>query len=234
MEHSPPTETSILLVEDDPALQRSIQKGLREQDYTVFVAGNLHTARELSAVNEFDLVLLDLGLPDGSGLDFLREYRTKHPSIPVMIMTARNKVPDRIKGLDLGADDYLVKPFDFQELSARIRVQLRRSSSQSLSSITVADLEIDLVRRTISRNGTLIDCTPREFDVLVFLAQSPGVPVSRQVLTTEVWKVRSRMTSMDNVIDVLMSRLRDKIDADHPVKLIHTVRGLGFMLKENK
>lgn len=224
-------DINILLVEDDPSIQRSIKKGLSEQDYQVAVAGSLESARHISLSQNVDLVLLDLGLPDGSGFNFLQEFRSSHPSTPVLIMTARDKIPDKIKGLDLGADDYLVKPFDFQELLARIRAQLRRSTGLSGSSIQVADLEIDLVRRTVKRDDRLIECTPREFDVLVYLARSPGKPISRQVLTTEVWKIKSRMTSMDNVIDVLMSRLREKIDSDSSEKLIHTVRGLGFMLK---
>lgn len=224
--------TTILLIEDDPVLQRSIKRGLSEQDYQVKVAGNLETARRTSLTEDISLVLLDLGLPDGSGFDFLAEFRETHPTTPILIMTARDKVPDKIRGLDLGADDYLVKPFDFQELSARIRAQLRRSTNQTSSNIVLADLEIDLVSRSIRRNAKDIDLSPREFDVLVFLARSSGQPVSRQVLTTEVWKVKSRMTSMDNVIDVLISRLREKIDGDSDHKLIHTVRGLGFMLKD--
>jgi len=224
--------TTILLIEDDPVLRRNIKRGLSEQDYLVLVAGDLETARQFIVKADINLVLLDLGLPDGSGYDFLSEFRNSHPTTPILIMTARDKVLDKIRGLDLGADDYMVKPFDFQELSARIRAQLRRSLSQSGSSISVADLEIDLVHRTVSRNEKEIELTPREYDVLVFMARSPGQPVSRQVLTTEVWKVKSRMTSMDNVIDVLMSRLREKIDGESDHKLIHTVRGLGFMLKD--
>jgi len=222
-----------MLVEDDPVLQHSIRRGLSEQDYQVIVAGNLETARRTSQTEDINLVLLDLGLPDGSGYDFVAEFRATHPTTPILIMTARDKLPDKIRGLDLGADDYLVKPFDFHELSARIRAQLRRSSIPSSTSISVADLEIDLANRSIRRGEKAIELTPRELDVLVFLARSAGKPVSRQVLTAEVWKVKSRMTSMDNVIDVLISRLREKIDDDHDRKLIHTVRGLGFMIKDN-
>lgn len=227
-------DVSILLVEDDDALQRSIKKGLSEQAYTVYVAGTLAEAERLCASEEIGLILLDLGLPDGDGLEFLRAFRGKHPSTPIVIMTARDKVSDKIKGLDLGADDYLVKPFDFHELSARIRAQIRRSSTSSIGTdLNVADLEIDIVRRTVRRADRDIELTPREFDVLVYLARTPGQPVSRQVLATEVWKVRSRMTSMDNVIDVMMSRLREKVDGETGAKLIHTVRGIGFMIRED-
>jgi len=227
------TNANLLLIEDDPALQRSIRRGLSEQGYSIQLAADLASANRLAAEAAFDLVLLDLGLPDGSGYDFLAAFRRNHATTPVIILTALDKIPAKIKGLDLGADDYLVKPFNFQELTARMRAHLRRSTSHAGATIAVADLEIDLVSRTVRRGGQLIECTPREIDVLVFLARSPGQAISREMLTTEVWKVQSRMTSMDNVIDVLMSRLREKIDEGHPVKLIHTVRGLGFMIRES-
>ncbi len=222
----------ILLVEDDPILARNIKLGLTDQGYQVKAAASLEAAQRISREHEIDLLLLDLGLPDGSGFDFLQQFRTSRSGTPVMILTARDEVTDKIKGLDLGADDYLVKPFDFQELSARIRAHLRRSAGQHSSTLGVADLEVDLVKRIVKRDGEAIECTPREFDVLVYLATTPGQVISRQMLMTEVWKVRSRMTSMDNVIDVLMSRLREKIDGGRAVRLIHTVRGLGFMIKE--
>jgi DNA-binding response OmpR family regulator len=225
-------QATILLVEDDPSLQKKIKQGLDEQGYLTLLAGTLMDAHRFISDSNPDCILLDINLPDGTGFELLAEWRKRNVTIPVIIMTAREKVSDKITGLDLGADDYLVKPFDFQELTARIRALLRRSTSQGGSTITLADLEIDLVSRTIKRAGRIIECTPREFDVLVYLAKSPGQAISRQMLMTEVWKVRSRMTSMDNVIDVLISRLREKIDGDRTDRLLHTVRGLGYMMKE--
>lgn len=224
-------QPTILVVEDDAAIQRNIARGLTEQSYRVVAAGTTAEARRLLAHDEVDLVVLDIGLPDGNGLAVLREIRSKGSAIPVILLTARDTVEDKVAGLDLGADDYLAKPYDFQELSARIRAHLRRSTQQASSLLQTGDLAIDLVARTVARAGRIVDCTPREFDVLVHLATFQGQPISRQSLTREVWKVKSRMTSMDNVIDVLMSRLREKIDGDQDHKLIHTVRGLGFMLK---
>lgn len=230
---NPPSAT-ILLVEDDAAIRRTVAKGLSEMGFHVHAADTVAAARHALASEEIDLVVLDLGLPDGDGLDLLRDVRSGGSTLPVILLTARDKVTDKVAGLDLGADDYLVKPFDFQELSARIRAHLRRSGQHPHSLLQTGDLSIDLVARTVQRAGRTIDCTPREFDVLVYLVTNLGQPISRQTLSRDVWKVQSRMTSMDNVIDVLMSRLRDKIDGEHEHKLIRTVRGLGFMVKADE
>ena len=224
----------VLIIEDDGILQRNIKRGLSDQGYKVRAVATLEAADRAIQETAFDLVLLDLELPDGSGLDFLKRFRATRGKVPVVILTARDAITDKIAGFDLGADDYLVKPFDFQELSARIRAQLRRSSGQHSELLQVGDLKIDLVRRNIRRGDRVIECTPREFDVLVYLAKTPGEVISRQMLMTEVWKVRSRMTSMDNVIDVLMSRLREKVDDDCPEKLIRTIRGIGYMIKSGR
>jgi len=226
------TEPEILLVEDDATLQRNVKRGLGDLGYKVRVAGNIETARRAASEATFDLVLLDLGLPDGSGMGFLRLFRAQHARVPVIILTARDQVSDKIRGLDLGADDYLVKPYNFQELTARIRAHLRRAAGQVSSLIQVADLVIDLVKRSVTRGGRPVELTPREFDVLVYMARSPGQVISRAMLTQEVWKIKSRLTSMDNVIDVLMSRLREKIDDGADAKLISTVRGIGYLMKE--
>lgn len=220
----------ILLVEDDVTLQRSIKRGLQDQGYALRTVSSLENAWRVVEESVFDLLLLDLGLPDGHGFDFLKKFRAQHGLVPVIILTARDTLTDKISGLDLGADDFLVKPFDFQELSARIRAHLRRAAGQHSVMTIAGDLEIDLVKRTVKRAGLLIDCTPREFDVLVYLAKSRGQVVSRQMLMTDVWKIRSRMTSMDNVIDVLMFRLREKVDDGHANKMIRTIRGIGYTL----
>lgn len=225
-------EPTILLVEDDATLRRSLLVGLADQGYAVQSASHIASARKLLSEQRVDLVLLDLGLPDGNGLDLLRELREEHKAMPVLILTARDTVPDKVEGFDLGADDYLVKPFDFLELSARIRAHLRRSTDPQGTMLNVADLSINLIHRHVHRAGVTIECTPREYDVLVYLAKTPGQVISRQLLTTDVWNIHSRLTSMDNVIDVTLSRLREKVDRDHDQKLIHTVRGLGYMMKD--
>ena len=222
----------LLFVEDDPVLLKQLSFGLSQQGYRVHRAHNLTAARKYLRTSNIDLLLLDVGLPDGTGFEFIKELRTEFPGLPVIFLTARSATEDKVMGLDLGAADYLIKPFDFHELLARIRARLRSNAGGSPFVVNVHDLKIDLLRRTVVRGKRLIDCTPKEFDVLVCLSQSLGMPVSRQVLATEVWKVRSRMTALDNVIDVLFSRLREKVDGPEQVRLIHTVRSRGFMLKE--
>lgn len=220
----------ILIVEDDRALRQTLKDGLTEVGYHVTSAHTVRKARALSEGQPFDLVLLDLGLPDGDGVDYLQELRV-HNDCPVLIITARDTLSDKVRGFEAGGDDYLVKPFDFQELIARMRALLRRVAPPPAQNLTVADLTIDLLHREVTRSGVRIECTPREFDVLTLLALTPGKVVSRDALTLQVWKVHSKAVSMNNVIDVLMFRLRDKVDGQHERKLIHTVRGLGFMLK---
>jgi DNA-binding response OmpR family regulator len=173
-------------------------------------------------------------LPDGDGLTLLQEIRTYRHHIPVLVLTARDGLADRVRGLDLGADDYLIKPFAFPELLARMRARLRRQDAATGDSTTlvVDDLTMDLVTRRTVRGGVNIDLTPREFDVLALLVRHTGQPVSRSTLARDAWKITSRMTSMDNVIDVLISRLREKIDGGPSRKLIHTVRGIGFKLTD--
>lgn len=223
----------ILLVEDNAALRSSVAKGLTEKGYDVLAAGSLEQARGHEGGEALDLVLLDLGLPDGDGLTYLKDLRHRQPTLPILLLTARDSLNDKVTGLDAGADDYLVKPFDFQELLARVRTQQRRLSTAPAGQVRVLRVEglsIDLLRRQVERDGRKIECTAREYDVLVYLAQTPGSVVSRDRLATDVWKVKARMTSMDNVIDVLISRLREKVDGPGQSKLIHTVRGLGFMI----
>lgn len=223
--------THILLVEDDPSLRRSLAKGLGEAGYVVSACPTLAAARAAWSTRAADLILLDLGLPDGDGLDWLAEVRQTTPGVPIVILTARDAVSERVRGLNSGADDYLVKPFAFPELLARIRARLREASGRGEAALRVADLEINLWTRTVRRGGRVIDCTPREFDLLVLLARHPGQAISRARLAEEVWKVHSPWMSMDNKIDVQISRLRDKLDRDAPVRLIQTVRGHGYLLR---
>src|SRR6184192_2083789 len=182
----------------------------------------------------FDLVVLDLMLPGRSGLEILQTLRQRHIETPVLILTARDGVEDRVLGLDLGADDYLVKPFALPELLARIRALVRRGRPSEILRLKAADLEMDLISRRVTRGSRSIDLTSREFELLEYLLRHHQQLVSREMLARDVWKEPSRATPLDNVIDVHIARLRKKVDQDAPAKLIHTVRGVGFVLREGE
>lgn len=221
----------ILLVEDDPRVSASLTKGLAEAGYDPVHAPSAEAALKVLAT-PFDLVLLDLGLPGRDGLDVVRELRHRGGTTPVLILTARDGLNDRVKGLDAGADDYLVKPFAFAELLARVRALLRRHQPASEATrLRLADLEVDLVNRTAQRGGTTLALTLREFDLLAYFMRNAGQPVTRDMLARNVWKETARATPLDNVIDVHLSHLRTKIDRDHQIKLLHTIRGVGFILE---
>ena len=223
----------ILVVEDDARVAESLRRGLAEAGFAVAAADRLAAADEQLARGMPALVVLDLNLPDGDGRTWLRRVRGAGHRMPVIILTARDTLPERVAGLEEGADDYLTKPFAFAELLARIRARLRTAAAQTDDDVLrVGDLEIDRLRRQVRRAGRPVDLTAREFDVLALLAQWRGQPVSRDLLAREVWKVNRRLTPLDNVIDVHLSHLRDKIDRDHLAKLIQTVRGVGFRLAE--
>ena len=224
----------ILVVEDETKLAQALAKGLEAQHYDVVVAptgedGFFHANAEL-----FDLVILDLMLPGRSGLEILKVLRQRGLQTPVLILTARDGIDDRVLGLDLGADDYLVKPFAFPELLARIRALLRRGRPADVLRLKVADLELDTVTRKVSRGHRVLDLTARELELLEYLLRHQGHLVSREMLAHEVWKEPRRATPLDNVIDVQMARLRKKVDVDADQRLIHTVRGVGFILKEGE
>ena len=224
----------ILVVEDDARVAESLRRGLAEAGFAVAAADRLAAADEQLARGTPALVVLDLNLPDGDGRTWLRRVRGAGHRMPVIILTARDTLPERVAGLEEGADDYLTKPFAFAELLARIRARLRTAAAQTDDDVLrVGDLDIDRLRRQVRRAGRPVELTAREFDVLALLAQWRGQPVSRDLLAREVWKVNRRLTPLDNVIDVHLSHLRDKIDKDHPAKLIQTVRGVGFRLAED-
>jgi DNA-binding response OmpR family regulator len=181
----------------------------------------------------FDVILLDLALPGCDGLETLSTLRRHGINTPVLVLTARDSLNDRVLGLDRGADDYLVKPFAFEELLARIRALLRRGRAKEAAKLEVGDLEMDLAAHKVLRAGRGVDLTLREFEMLQYLLRHSGHVVSRGTLARDVWRETTRGTPLDNVIDVHIARLRRKIDSDHPVKLIHTVRGVGFILRED-
>jgi two-component system, OmpR family, copper resistance phosphate regulon response regulator CusR len=228
---APQPTGDLLVVEDDPRVAESLARGLGEAGFSVVRAARLAEADACLARGTPALVVLDLNLPDGDGRAWLRRVRQEGHRMPVVILTARDTVPERVAGLEEGADDYLTKPFAFAELRARIRARLRTAVRQADEEVVrVADLELDLRHREVRRAGRRVDLTAREFEVLALLAQWRGQPVSRDLLAREVWNVNRRLTPMDNVIDVHLSHLREKIDRDHPLPLIRTIRGVGFLL----
>jgi two-component system copper resistance phosphate regulon response regulator CusR len=225
----------VLVVEDERKLAEVLAAALRGEHYDVVVAANGEDGFFRANAETFDLLVLDLMLPGRSGLEILKALRQRHLQTPVLILTARDGVEDRVLGLDLGADDYLVKPFAVPELLARVRALLRRGRPSEVLRLKTADLELDLVSRRAARGDRLLDLTVREFELLEYLMRHGGQVVSRETLARDVWKETSRTTPLDNVIDVHIARLRRKIDLEGAaIKLIHTVRGVGFMLREGE
>jgi DNA-binding response OmpR family regulator len=224
----------VLVVEDERKLAQILSSSLQAEHYDVVVARTGEDGFFRANAEVFDLVVLDLMLPGRGGLEILQTLRQRHIETPVMILTARDGVDDRVLGLDLGADDYLVKPFALPELLARIRALLRRGRPSEVFRLKAGDLELDLVTRRALRGERLLDLTAREFELLEYLLRHQGHLVSREMLVREVWKEPRRATPLDNVIDVQMTRLRKKVDAEGGPTLIHTVRGVGFVLREGE
>jgi two-component system copper resistance phosphate regulon response regulator CusR len=224
----------VLIVEDERKLAQVLSSALQSEHYDVIVTATGEDGFTRANREAFDLVVLDLMLPGKSGLEILRTLRERRVETPVLILTARDGVDDRVLGLDLGADDYLVKPFALPELLARIRALLRRGRPSEAVRLKVADLELDIVSRRVVRGDRPIELTSREFDLLEYLMRHHGHHVSREMLARDVWKEPRRATPLDNVIDVQMARLRRKVDADGATRLIHTVRGVGFVVREDE
>jgi len=222
----------VLVVEDESKLAGALQEGLETEGYDVVVEHSGEGAYFRVNTDNFDLLLLDIGLPGRSGLEILRALRARGVDTRVLMLTARDTLDDRVAGLDSGADDYLVKPFAFAELLARVRALQRRGRGGEVLRYQVTDLELDLPSRTVKRHGVPIDLTTREFELLAYLMRFARQVVSRDTLAREVWLERVPTTTMNNVIDVHVARLRKKIDVGHDVRLIHTVRGRGFTLRE--
>ena len=224
----------VLVVEDERKLAQILTSALQAEHYDVVVAPTGEDGFFRANAEVFDLVVLDLLLPGRSGLEILQALRKRRIDTPVLILTARDGIDDRVLGLDLGADDYLVKPFAVPELLARIRALLRRGRPSDVLRLKVADLELDVVTRHAARGDRSLDLTSREFELLEYLLRHQGHLVSREMLAREVWKEPRRATPLDNVIDVQMTRLRKKVDTEGSPRLIHTVRGVGFVLREGE
>jgi len=218
----------ILIAEDDPALASFVKKGLEAEYYAVDISPNGEQARAMAAELDYDLLLLDLGLPLLDGVTVLRSLRESKPRMPILIVTSRNRVEDRVQCLDLGADDYLTKPFSFAELSARIRALLRRSHLSATSTLSVADLKLDRVERRVERAGRRIDLTSKEFALLEYMMRNAGRRVTRAMIIEHVWNLS--FDTSTNIVDVYVNYLRRKMDKDFSSPLIHTVRGVGYEL----
>jgi DNA-binding response OmpR family regulator len=222
----------ILVIEDDKKVAQALKKGLESERYEVELAQTGEIGFFLINSQTFDLIILDLMLPGRDGLEILAAVRGRNDKTPVLILTAKDAVEDKVVGLDAGADDYLVKPFAFPELLARVRALLRRGTNGQATKLKLADLDMDLVRRVVTRAGRSISLTVREFELLEYLLRNQGRIVTREMLARDVWKETQRATPLDNVIDVLIARLRKKIDEPSAMRLLRTVRGVGFILTE--
>lgn len=222
----------ILLVEDEPDAAKMLAKGLREHTYAVDVATDGEKALEQAFINDYDLILLDVMLPGKDGFAVCRELRASGASLPILMLTARDAVEDRITGLDRGADDYLVKPFDFHELLARVRALLRRGPALKPEIITLADLQLDTRARLVWRNHALVELTAKEYALIEYLARRAGEVVTRTDIAEHVWD--ENFDPFSNLIEVYIQRLRRKIDDGHSLKLIRTRRGEGYTLSDGE
>jgi two-component system copper resistance phosphate regulon response regulator CusR len=220
----------ILIVDDEPKTAAYLSKGLTENGFTVTVSRQGEDGLQRARTGTYDLAILDVMLPGRDGWSILAELRRAGKQIPVLFLTARDAVADRVKGLQLGADDYLVKPFAFSELLARVQSILRRTAGSQPESLRIADLELDLVRHRATRDGKRADLTPKEFALLSLLARHAGEALTRPFIAEQVWDMR--VDSDTNVVDVHVRRLRAKIDDPYEQKLIHTVRGVGYVLEQ--
>ncbi|MBP1654021.1 MAG: winged-helix transcriptional response regulator [Bacteroidetes bacterium] len=220
----------ILVVEDEKKVARFIQQALEEERYTVDVAFDGEEGERLALEQPYDLLVLDVMLPKKSGIELTRAHRAGGRSTPILMLTAKTAVDDRVEGLDSGADDYLTKPFAVAELLARVRSLLRRGASEKSTILSIADLELDTVTHKARRGGKAIDLTVKEYSLLEFLLRNKERVLSRTVISEHIWDYS--FDTGTNLIDVYVNHLRNKVDTGHPTKLIHTVRGVGYVMRE--
>ncbi|MEW6510197.1 MAG: response regulator transcription factor [Bacteroidota bacterium] len=220
----------ILIVEDQRKVANALADGLRRDGFKVTLATDGEEGFFLLNSSRVDLLVLDLGLPKRDGIEILRTMRQRRINIPVMVLTARDSVEDRVLGLESGADDYLVKPFAFPELLARVHALLRRTKEQNETTLTIGDLALDLKTRRATRGPHPLSLTAKELELLEYLLRSKNSVVSREMIVRDVWHATERATPLDNVIDVHIAHLRKKIDGPFELKLLHTLRGVGFMV----
>ncbi len=224
----------ILIVEDEGKLAAAVKEGLETEQHSVSIAPTGEEGFFLAQTQPFDLLIFDIMLPGRDGIEIVGNLRRLGHRTPILLLTSRDAIEDKVQGLDAGADDYLGKPFAFSELQARVRALGRRSSPEFGATLNVDDLELDRVRHAVSRAGRMLELTAREFELLEFLMRHVDQVVSREVLAREVWKESARHTPIDNLIDVHIARLRRKMDDPWPRKLLHTVRGVGFVLRSDQ
>jgi DNA-binding response OmpR family regulator len=221
----------ILIVEDEKKLANFVRRALREDGHAVDLCHEGTEGAHLATTEPYDAVVLDLQLPGQDGIEILRELRKRKKTTPVLILTARDRVTDRIHGLDEGADDYMTKPFSLDELRARVRALLRRGSTSPANLLSFADLQMDLLQRTVRRGDRLADLTPREFSLLEFFLRNPDRAVTRSSIAEHVWDYNFEWNS--NVVDVFVNNVRKKLETEGESRLIHTVRGVGYALRES-
>lgn len=225
-------KAKILIVEDEKKISAVIRKGLEEEKYSVDDAFDGEKGEQLAVKGEYDLIILDIMLPKKDGIQILSGIRAANIDVPVLMLTAKGTVEDRVKGLDTGADDYLVKPFAISELLARVRSLLRRKkdAEKSATTLTIADLTLDLVARKVIRGGKVIDLTSKEFSLLEYFIRNKNKTLNRSTITEHIWNYN--FDTGTNIIDVYINHLRTKIDGGFSVKLLHTIRGVGYVLKD--
>lgn len=228
------SKAKILIVEDEQKLSRVLQLELEYEDYETMIADNGKDALRLIKEKDWDLVLLDIMIPEMSGFEVLRRVRREDEATPILLLTARDEVHDKVSGLDLGANDYITKPFQIEELLARIRAHLRKAKKENSSHeiLTVGDLQVDLASREVKTENRSIELTPREFDLLIFLMKNQNVVLTREQIVEQVWGFDYYGDT--NVVDVYIRYLRQKIDKNYPEPYIHTVRGVGYTMRNRK
>lgn len=224
----------ILIIEDEKKVAKALKEGLERENFETKTAYNGEEGFFLINSERFDLIILDLNLPGRDGIEVLKTMRQSGKITPVLILTARDSVDSKVTGFETGADDYLVKPFAFPELVARIRALARRGNADQEMFLTLGDLEVDLITRKVVRNKRTIQLTAKEFELLDYFLRNKNKIVSREMLGKEVWNDIGRATPLDNVIDVHITHLRKKLDDPFPKKILHTLRGVGFMLSEQQ